>query len=52
MTGRPYVPHASRPGYSALSLIRGAVLAPLCALALAAFGHGFPLLLALLFGKV
>lgn len=50
MTGRPYVPHASGPGYSALSVIRGGVLAVACLASLAAFGSGFPALLFLAFG--
>lgn len=50
MTGLPYIPHASEPRHSALSVIRGGVLAVACLASLAAFGAGFPALLFLAFG--
>lgn len=50
MSRRVYLPGPAP--HSSLAVLRGAVLAALCTLALAAFGHGFPLLLALLLGKV
>lgn len=50
MTARPYIPHATAPRYSALSVIRGGFLAVACLASLAAFGAGFPALLFLAFG--
>lgn len=52
MTGRLYVPHASRPRYSALSAFRGATLGVACLASLAAFGAGFPALLFVILERI